>query len=156
MTTAADLRYEELSVGMTRSFSHVFTDAEIDSFGHLSGDRSPLHTSDLYSAGQTHYRKRLVHGMHLAALTSGLIGMRLPGMRSVCLSQSFDFKQPVYAGDEVEILGEVIGKDDATQTVTLRTTIRQGELLCVRGKALVRVLDSEWKPEYELKAVREG
>lgn len=156
MTKAADLCFEDLHVGMVRSFAHAFTDAEIDTFGQLSGDLSPLHTSDAYSADQTCYRKRLVHGMHLAALTSGLIGMRLPGMRSVCLSQSFDFKQPVYAGDEVEVMGEVIGKDEATRTVTLRTSVKQGDQLCVRGKALVRVLDSEWKPEHESTPGQEG
>jgi acyl dehydratase len=144
---SADLRYEEIEVGMTRSFPRSVSDADIDAFGKFSGDLSPLHTSDAYSAEQTQYRKRLVHGMLLASFTSGLIGMHLPGRRSVCLAQSFDFVEPVYAGDELEIKGEVIGKNDATRTLTIRTSILSQQKLCVKGKALVRVLDTEWNPE---------
>ena len=142
---AADLRYEEINVGMTRSFARLVTDSDIDAFGSFSGDLSPLHTSDAYSADQTQYRKRLVHGMLLACFTSGLIGMHLPGMRSVCLSQQFDFIEPVYAGDELEVKGEVVSKNDATRTINLRTTILAGERVCVRGKATVRVLDTNWE-----------
>ncbi len=145
--TSADLRYEEIEVGMTRSYPRLVTDADIDAFGQLSGDLSPLHTSDAYSAAQTQYHKRLVHGMLLASFTSGLIGMHLPGMRSVCLAQSFDFVEPVYAGDELEIKGEVIGKNDATRTLTIRTSILSQQKVCVKGKALVRVLDTEWNAE---------
>jgi 3-hydroxybutyryl-CoA dehydratase len=134
---------------MVRSFTRMVSDADIDMFGALSGDQSPLHTSDAYSAEQTQYRKRLVHGMLLAAFTSGLIGMHLPGSRSVCLSQQFDFIEPLYAGDELEVKGEVISKNDATRTITLRTFILSQQKTCVRGKAIVRVLDTEWNPEHE-------
>ena len=69
------------------------------------------------------YGERLVHGMFLASLVSCLVGMHLPGSRSVCLSQSFDFVGPVYAGDEVEVIGEVVKKQDATQTLVIRTEV---------------------------------
>jgi len=144
---SADLRYEQIEVGMTRSFPRLVTDADIDAFGALSGDLSPLHTSDAYSAQQTQYRKRLVHGMLLASFTSGMIGMHLPGMRSVCLSQQFDFLEPVYAGEELEIKAEVVSKNDATRTLTLRTYILSQQKVCVRGKAIVRVLDTEWSED---------
>ena len=145
MLASADLRFEQIDVGMTRSFLRLVTDSEIDAFGSFSGDLSPLHTSDSYSAGQTQYRKRLVHGMLLACFTSGLSGMHLPGRRSVCLSQQFVFVEPVYAGDELEVKGEVVAKNESTQTISLRTTISAGGRVCVRGKAIVRVLDTNWE-----------
>ncbi len=146
MITSVSLTYEELTVGLTRSFRRSISEEEIDDFGRLSGDVSPLHSSDAYAASQTKYPSRLVHGMHLASLVSCLVGMHLPGFRSVCLSQAFDFVQPVYAGQEVEVTGEVASKQDTTRTVVLRTRISAHGVVCVKGKAIVHVLDSELVP----------
>jgi 3-hydroxybutyryl-CoA dehydratase len=141
---AADLRYEEIEIGMTRSFRRFIGEADVDAFAQISGDVSPLHTSDGYAAGQSAYERRLVHGMHLASLVSCLVGMHLPGFRSVCLAQQFDFVQPVYAGREVEVVGEVVSKHDTTRTIVLRTRVLlPPDRVCVKGKAIVQVLDSE-------------
>jgi hypothetical protein len=46
------------------------------------------------------------------------------------------------AGDEVEIIGEVKKKQDATQTLVIRTeVIALPDRVAVRGRAMVRVLD---------------
>lgn len=140
---SASLTYDELTIGMTRSFHRSITEQDIDDFGRLSGDVSPLHSSNAYAASQTQYPRRLVHGMHLASLVSCLIGMHLPGFRSVCLSQSFDFVQPVYAGQEVEVTGEVVSRQDTTRTIVLRTRVLAEGTVCVKGKSIVQVLDSE-------------
>lgn len=145
-TVSASLTYDELTIGLTRSFRRLITEQDIDDFGRLSGDVSPLHSSDVYAATQTQYPRRLVHGMHLASLVSCLVGMHLPGFRSVCLSQSFDFVLPVYAGQEVEVTGEVAAKQDLTRTIVLRTRVLAGGAVCVKGKAIVQVLDSEPVP----------
>jgi len=140
----ADLRYEDIDIGMTRSFRRFICEADVDAFAQLSGDVSPLHTSDSYAARQSRYERRLVHGMHLASLVSCLVGMHLPGFRSVCLAQQFDFVQPVYADQELEVTGEVISKQDATRTIVLRTRVMlPPDRVCVKGKAIVQVLDSE-------------
>ena len=140
MMAQVDLSYAEIEVGTRASFRRKLTDQDIDDFARMSGDVSPLHTDNSYASG-TMYRERLVHGMFLASLVSCLIGMHLPGRRSVCLSQEFDFVQPVYAGDEVEIIGEVRKKQDATQTLVIRTeVIALPDRVAVRGKAMVRVL----------------
>lgn len=141
---SADLRYEDLEVGMTRAFKRYVSEADVDAFGFLSGDRSPLHTDHEYARTQAGYQKRLIHGMHLASLVSCLVGMHLPGFRSVCLAQQFDFINPSYADAELEVTGEVASKNDATRTIVLRTRVlaADGSVL-LRGKATVKVLDSE-------------
>ena len=140
MTAQINMAYHEIEVGTRASFRRAITNQDIDEFGRLCGDVSPLHTDNSY-ASCTMYGERLVHGMFLASLVSCLIGMHLPGSRSVCLSQSFDFVGPVYAGDEVEVIGEVIKKQDATQTLVIRTEIHAiPDRPAVRGKAMVRVL----------------
>ena len=142
MTSSVDLQYDDIEIGTKASFRRVLTDADIDQFAVLSGDVSPLHTDCSYAAG-TEYGTRIVHGMLLASLVSCLVGMHLPGRRSVCLSQQFDFAQPVYAGEEVTVTGEVVRKQDATRTLVIRTEISVGERTAVRGKAMVRVLEEK-------------
>lgn len=140
MPSQVDLAYSEIELGARASFRRKITNQDIDDFGRLSGDISPLHTDNCYAAG-TIYGERLVHGMFLASLVSCLVGMHMPGRRSVCLSQEFDFVGPVYAGDEVEVIGEVKKKQDATQTLVIRTeVIALPDRVAVRGKAMVRVL----------------
>jgi len=140
MPVKADLAYSEIELGARASFRRKITNQDIDDFANLSGDVSPLHTDNAYAAG-TIYGERLVHGMFLASLVSCLVGMHLPGSRSVCLSQEFDFVGPVYAGDEVEVIGEVKRKQDATQTLVIRTEVLAlPDRVAVRGKAMVRVL----------------
>jgi 3-hydroxybutyryl-CoA dehydratase len=140
MTEQVNMSYAEIQVGTRASFKRIITNQDIDDFGRLCGDVSPLHTDNTYAAC-TMYGERLVHGMFLASLVSCLVGMHLPGSRSVCLSQSFDFVGPVYAGDEVEVIGEVVKKQDATQTLVIRTEVLTlPGRSAVRGKAMVRVL----------------
>jgi 3-hydroxybutyryl-CoA dehydratase len=130
---------------MQRSFRRFVSESDVDTFAALSGDLSPLHTDPQYAASQAGYRKRLIHGMHLAALISGLVGMHLPGFRSVCLAQQSDFINPAYADSELEITGEIAAKKDATRTVIVRTRVlaADGKVL-LKGKATVKILDSEW------------
>lgn len=143
------LRYEDITVGLTRSFRRFISEADVDAFGYLSGDRSPLHVDNEYATMQAGYERRLVHGMHLASLVSCLVGMHLPGFRSVCLGQQFDFINPVYGDTEVEVTGEVSSMNDSTRTIVIRTRITQASdgLLLVRGKATVKLLDTEWTPQ---------
>jgi acyl dehydratase len=140
---AADFTYEQLTIGQTASFRRTITRQDVDLFGRLSGDLSPLHTSDGYAASQTRYSRRLVHGMHAASLVSCLVGMHLPGFRSVCLSQSFDFLQPLYEDQEVEVSGQIVSKQDGTRTIVIRTQVTVDGAVCVKGKAVVQVLPSE-------------
>jgi 3-hydroxybutyryl-CoA dehydratase len=144
-TPPASFRYEDLQPGLSRSFHRTISEADIDTFGALSGDVSPLHSDNAYAATQTEYGRRLVHGMHLASLVSCLVGMHLPGFRSVCLAQQFDFVKPVYGGQEVEVRGEVLHCNDATRTVVLATRVLAGGQVCVKGKATVLVLDTEYE-----------
>ena len=138
---AADLHFEEIKVGARASFRHTLTEQDIDQFATLSGDFNPLHIDEEYAA-TTQFGQRIVHGMFLASLFSRLVGMYLPGRRCLYMSQSLDFIQPVHVGDEVEVVGEVQHKQDATRTLVIRTEIYVlPDRLAVRGKALVKVLE---------------
>lgn len=127
-------------MGSRASFVRRVVAADIEAFAELSGDRSPLHLDESYAA-TTEMGGRVAHGMLIGAFFSQLIGMHLPGRFALHLSQSLDFVLPVRAGDELEISGEVLAKQDATRTIVLRTEARiVGGDIVARGRAVVKVL----------------
>ena len=141
MEHAADLCFRDVEVGAKASFRHVLTESDVVQFAALSGDFNPLHLDRGYAATTT-IGHRIVHGMFLASLFSRLVGMHLPGRRCLYLSQSLDFLRPARVGEEVEVIGEVTGKQQATRTLVIRTEIFiVPHVLAVRGKAIVKVLD---------------
>lgn len=140
MESIAELKFDEIEVGTSATFIHKITGADVEQFASLSGDFNPLHLNDEFAA-TTQFGRRIVHGMFLASLFSRLVGMNLPGRYCLYMSQSLDFVQPVYIGEEVKVCGEVIHKQDATNTLVIRTEIYAlPDRLSVRGKAHVRVL----------------
>lgn len=121
---------EELSVGQTAEASHVVTEADIQAFAEVSGDRNPVHLDEAY-AETTRFKGRIAHGILTAAYISALIGSDLPGPGSIYVSQSLSFKRPVRIDDEVTTKVTVEAIDLAKGLVTLAT------VCTVRGKAVL-------------------
>ena len=133
--------YEDLKLGQTDSFEVEITATMIDEFAEISGDHSPIHTSDSY-ATTTQFGQRIGHGMLSGIWFSRLIGMHLPGTYALYLSQTFNFHKPFLIGQTVEITGEIVQKIEAVRTIKVKTTVRNkenGEVL-VSGEALVKLL----------------
>ncbi len=91
---------DEISVGMSVSYSQTITDADVKQFAGISGDNNPVHMDDIY-AENSRYKKRIAHGLLSASFFSSLFGTRLPGKGCVYVSQNLNFKKPVYLGDTV-------------------------------------------------------
>ncbi len=140
MDTAADLSFEEIEVGARASFRRRISASDIENFAALSGDYNPLHTDAAYAA-TTSFERPVAHGMLLATFVSCLVGMHLPGKRCLFLDANLDFVQPVFAGDELEIVGEVKSRQDTLRTLVLRVQITaMPDRTAVRGKVTVKVL----------------
>lgn len=138
---AVDLGFDDIHLGHRVSFRHSISVHDIQRFATLFGDFNPLHFDAEYAAS-TPLGRPIVHGMYLASLFSRLVGMCLPGRRALYLSQALDFVQPVYVGDEVEVVGEVTRKQQATRALVIRTEIYvMPDRQAVRGKAHVQVLE---------------
>lgn len=121
-------------VGDKVSVTKIFSDEDVRDFSKLSLDKNPLHLDSSY-AKESIFGERIVHGMLVASLFSGLLGVELPGEGSIYLGQSLSFTAPVYIGDEITATVEVIKIRDDKPIVTLRT-------FCVNGLGLV-VIDGE-------------
>ena len=134
-------RFVDLKEGDVASFSILITDELVDGFSKVSGNQNPLHADASYAGPP--YGERVAHGMLAGALFSRLIGMQLPGLYSLCLSQSLNFRKPMHIGQEVIISGAVIQKSDATSTITLhmKATEKDSGDILADSEALVRVLE---------------
>jgi len=128
-----------IQVGDKASVKQKFIDTDVKEFSKLSLDTNPLHL-DADFAGDSIFGQRIVHGMLVASLFSGLLGMKLPGAGSIYLGQTLSFKGPVYLGDEVTATVEVIKIREDKPIVTLRTyCTKQDGSVVIDGEAVVKV-----------------
>ncbi|MGH6969694.1 MAG: MaoC/PaaZ C-terminal domain-containing protein, partial [Stellaceae bacterium] len=65
---------EDLAVGMTASYFHTVTDADVRTFADLTGDHNPLHLDEEF-AKATRFKGRIVHGMLSASFLSTVIAI---------------------------------------------------------------------------------
>jgi len=128
-----------LKVGDRVSLSKTFTEDEVFRFAEISTDMNPLHLDKDFGR-ESIFGERIVHGMLVASLFSGLIGMELPGEGSIYLGQSLTFKAPVAIGEEVTASVEIIRIRDDKPIVTLRTVcVNSGGTVVIEGEAVVKV-----------------
>ena len=128
-----------LKVGDRVSLSKAFTEDEVFRFAEISTDKNPLHLDKDFGR-ESIFGERIVHGMLVASLFSGLIGMELPGEGSIYLGQSLTFKAPVAIGEEVTASVEIIRIRDDKPIVTLRTVcVNSGGTVVIEGEAVVKV-----------------
>ncbi|MGJ0319631.1 MaoC family dehydratase [Aliarcobacter cryaerophilus] len=125
---------EEIEIGMNVSYSQTITDADIKAFSGISGDRNPVHLDEQY-AEKSRYKKRIAHGLMTASYFSALFGTKIPGEGCVYVSQSLNFKRPVYIGDTVVATVEVISVDLAKKRVFFRTTCKVKNKVVTDGEA---------------------
>ena len=126
-----------IKVGDSASISKSFSDAEVRKFAEISGDKNPVHLDDDYAA-QTQFKKRLVHGMLAASLISAVLGTELPGEGCIYLSQSINFRAPVFIGDTVTATVTVIKVREDKPIVTLETVCKnQDDVVVIEGEAVL-------------------
>ncbi|MBI2037807.1 MAG: MaoC family dehydratase [Candidatus Magasanikbacteria bacterium] len=133
--------FDEINIGDAASFAFPVTEEVVDNFAAFSGDENPLHTNSEY-ARATEFKGRVAHGMIGGCLFSKLVGVYLPGEYCLYLSQTLQFKKPIFLGTMVEVSGKVTQKVEAFKTIEIETSIKNietGERM-IEGKALVKLL----------------
>jgi 3-hydroxybutyryl-CoA dehydratase len=119
--------------------TQTISDEMIRSFADLTGDTNPVHLDDSYAAG-TRFGRRIAHGMIAAGLISATLANDLPGPGTVYLSQTLQFKAPVYPGDTITATVEVKTLRPDKPIVTLGTVCtNQDEKVVLEGEAVVLV-----------------
>lgn len=128
-----------LNAGDKTSRTTTITDEMIHAFAALSGDNNPVHLDDAY-AQTTRFGRRIAHGMIAAGLISATLANDLPGPGTVYLSQTLQFKAPVFPGDIITTTVEVKSVRPDKPVVNLTTFCKnQDGKVVVEGEAVVLV-----------------
>ncbi|MFM9847209.1 MAG: MaoC family dehydratase [Hyphomicrobiaceae bacterium] len=92
--------FEDLQLGMEATFAKTVTEADINGFADVTGDKNPVHLDEAFAA-KTMFKTRIAHGMLTASYISAVFGMELPGPGVIYISQTLNFRGPVKIGDKV-------------------------------------------------------
>lgn len=133
-------RFEDLSIGMSESFTVTVTEEMMKLFYELSGDENPLHVDREFAVEQG-YMDKVVYGFLTTSFVSRLVGVLLPGR--YCLLQGIDLKytKPVYVGDILIVRGTVDELHESVQRLVVKVEImNQDEKKVVKGKAEIGFL----------------
>ncbi len=126
-----------VEVGATARRTKTFTNEDVRGFAQVSGDTNPIHLDAAYAAG-TPFGQRIVHGMLTASLISAALANDLPGEGTVYLSQTLQFKAPVFIGDTITATVEVTKFREDRRIATLTTTcVNQDGKIVLTGEAVV-------------------
>lgn len=97
--------FSEFSVDdVFKSGGRTVTEADVVHFAGISGDFNPLHI-DASFAAKTPFGQRIAHGMLAASISTGL-GQTLgifEGTTLALMSQTFEYKAPVFFGDTIHL-----------------------------------------------------
>jgi acyl dehydratase len=109
-------------VGQKCISSLLVTDALVRGMAELTGDKNPIHVNDEF-AKKTKFGQRVAHGIILFGLMSKALGTEMPGLGTVYLSQTANFKAPVFIGDTVTLeatITEILPKAVAKLSVVIK------------------------------------
>lgn len=132
------LYFEDMSVGLTGTYSKTVSDADIVLFASITGDTNPLHLDEEFAAA-SRFKGRIAHGMLTASLISTVLGTKMPGPGAVYLKQSLEFIAPVRIGDTVRARATVAALDASKNFVDVKTSCTVSEREVLRGSALIFV-----------------
>jgi 3-hydroxybutyryl-CoA dehydratase len=128
-----------LKVGQRASLSKIIREDDIELFAQVTGDVNPLHL-DTEFAARSRFGQKVAHGLLTAGLISAVIGNKLPGPGTIYLNQTLNFRRPVFIGDKITAIVEVVSYDRGkgiAKLQTICTNHNDDEVL--KGEAVVLV-----------------
>ncbi len=125
---------DRLAVGTTARRTTALSSSLLTSFVALSGDTSPIHVDDEVARARG-FRRRVVHGLLLSALVSGVIGTELPGPAGTLQRFQIAFHHPCYEDDEVTVTVSVEEQHPSVEAVTCKFDVRNASgVLLAKGQ----------------------
>lgn len=131
------LKIDELSINQSESFRKTISESDVYLFAGITGDNNPAHIDEIY-ANSTKFGKRIVHGLLVSSFISTVLGTMLPGPGTIYVSQTLNFKAPVYIGDTIEAkvtVKEII--KEKNRVVLLTEVFNQNQQVVLTGEAVV-------------------
>ena len=133
------MKYEEIKIGDVYSFEKTLTKKDVLDFAKLTGDHNKLHVDEEFGKNSK-FKQNITHGMLAGSLFSTIIGMHCPGENGLYISQTLNFKTPIFYGDKLLVKGTVTNKNDSVKLITLKTEILKENKVAISGEAKAMVL----------------
>jgi 3-hydroxybutyryl-CoA dehydratase len=130
--------FEDLQIGMEASVQRTVTDADLVNFAGVTGDKNPVHLDQNY-ASRTLFKRRIAHGMLTASYISAVFGMEMPGPGVIYISQTLNFRAPVFIGDTVTAKVKVVELFPAKRRVRFETVCLVSGKPVLEGEAMLLV-----------------
>ncbi len=124
-------------LGSTATFSKTISETDIYQFAGITGDFNPMHVDEQY-AQTTKFGRRIAHGMLTSSFICTVLGMKLPGVGTIHVSQQLEFKKPVFIGDTVTVQLEVIEVLEKGFLKIRSTIFNQNNDIVVDGFSVVK------------------
>ena len=105
------LYFDDVQQGdVWKSPARTVTETDVVNFAGLTGDFTALHVDHQY-ASETPFRRPIAHGLLGLSMMAGL-SSRCPNMATLALVNlgEWKFLKPIYFGDTVHVLTEIIEK----------------------------------------------
>lgn len=129
---------EELEIGQSAESAKTVTETDVAMFCAISGDFNPIHVDAEYAA-RSRFGARVAHGPLTLALSAGVLGMRLPGLGTVAVSNHIEYRRPVYIGDTIRTRVKVAALDPARNRATMAVTwTNQSGELVAEGEVVLK------------------
>jgi 3-hydroxybutyryl-CoA dehydratase len=129
--------WSDLHIGLKEEFEATFATKDAVTFAALSGDENPLHTDKPY-AMNAGFSRPVLFGMLTSSLYSRLVGVYLPGKFALLQGIDIDFSSPCFAGDRLNVTGEIVYMNEAYRRFEIKASIRKDDQELV-SKATIRV-----------------
>ena len=130
----------DLFVDFSKEIDFMVSENEYTSFQKCSKDMNPLHVDEAFA--QAHgFRERVMYGNILNAFVSYAVGMELPTQDVILLTQSIQYKNPVFLNDKLVMKIKTVNISEAVQSVELVYRIYNNEKKVVaKGNIMIGVL----------------
>jgi len=132
-----EFEFDTIYIGLQTSFTIDIDEGKMTSFLAITSDINPLHTDAKFAISKG-FKDKVTYGMLSASFYSTLVGVYLPGRYSVLHGLNIQFMQPVYAGDTLTIIGEVVFINEYYKQIEIKATIINQDKTKV-SKALIKV-----------------
>ena len=127
---------------LSEEFNHDFIVSEIiyNGFIEIFNDRNPIHTNPSFSR-EFNFKDKVMHGNILNGFLSYFIGEILPVKNVVIISQTINFKNPVYLNDSLMFSAKVFETFQSVNIVSFKYSfVKDDKSIAANGKIQIKIL----------------